>query len=329
MGARFFYSAILSMTTAWALAMLAAPTAFSTEGGDYPAPKPVPRMQALPLPYDQVSIQRDGVERTRYHFGETLRRPFLYPIIGPAGRSLTRMGHPHDPVTHSHHNSVWISHHDVDGVNFWADRPQDGRIVHRRIVRFEDEDEFASVTAENEWRSFEGRLILEETRRCAVFPLEGGEWLLIVDMSLSAPGEEPVTLGETPFGMIGVRMAKSIGVHDGGGRIRNSEGGVNEEEIFWKPARWVDYSGRIVGLEEEGIALMDHPANPGHPSVFHVRNDGWMGASLTKDAERVIEPGEPLRLRYGLFIHAGRKAEDAIERVWERFARMPLDILDP
>src|SRR5688572_3582116 len=61
------------------------------------APKPVPSMQVLPLPNHEISFQRDGHELTRYYFGSQLRRPFLYPIIGPAGQSLTRLGHPHDP----------------------------------------------------------------------------------------------------------------------------------------------------------------------------------------------------------------------------------------
>ncbi len=75
-----------------------------------PKPKPVPRMQVIPMPYHQASFQRDGVELTRYHFGPGLHRPFLFPVIGQSGISLTRMGHPHDPESHSHHNSVWISH---------------------------------------------------------------------------------------------------------------------------------------------------------------------------------------------------------------------------
>src|SRR5690349_10187983 len=67
-----------------------------------PAAKPVPRMQVLPLPDDQASITCDGREIARYYFGKDLYRPFLYPIVGPSGRSLTRMGHPRDPNTHSH-----------------------------------------------------------------------------------------------------------------------------------------------------------------------------------------------------------------------------------
>ena len=285
------------------------------------SPKSVPRMQVVPQPYDQASFQRDGVEVTRYHFGPGLHRPFMFPVIGPSGRSLTRMGHPHDPESHSHHNSVWISHHDVNGTNFWGDSGK-GKIRHKRIVEFTDSDERAFLFAENEWVDGDGRVLLLETRRISVLPLSGGEWLLTIDIEFK-PRARATTLGKTPFGMIGVRMAKTIGVHDGGGIIRNSEGAVNEKEVFWKRAKWVDYSGAIVKGKIEGITLFDHTDNPNFPTYFHVRNDGWMGASLTFDGPREIAPNQSLRLRYGLYVHNDMKPVTDIEKQWNRFKLIP------
>jgi len=283
--------------------------------------KAVPRMQVIPMPYDQASFQKDGVELTRYHFGPGLHRPFLLPIIGPSGVSLTRMGHPRDPESHSHHNSVWISHNSVNDTDFWSDRGK-GTIRHKRIVAFEDSDEYAYLIAENEWVTSEGKVLMLETRRITVFPLANSEWLLTIDMELKAK-DQAITLGKTPFGMIGVRMAKTIGVNDGGGTIRNSEGGINEKEVLWKQARWVDYCGAVTNDKIEGVTLFDHPDNPNHPSYFHVRNDGWMGASLTFDSPREIRPSEPLRLRYGLYIHSGIKTNDLIEATWRQFTKIP------
>jgi len=285
-----------------------------------PEPKPVPPMQVIPLPYHQASFQRNGVEIARYHFGPGLHRPFLFPVIGPSGRCLTRMGHPHDPESHSHHNSVWISHHDVNGTSFWSDGGK-GKIRHKRIVKFEDGAEASSMVTENQWVTNKGKVLLSETRRLTTLPLDNAEWLLIIDLEFKA-NDGPVTLGKTPFGMIGVRMAKTIGVNDGGGTIRNSEGGVNEKEVFWKRARWVDYSGPITNGKLEGITLFDHPDNPNFPTYFHVRNDGWMGASLTFDGPRTILPDKPLRLRYGLYIHSDRKAKKLIEAKWKRFTQI-------
>jgi hypothetical protein len=293
-------------------------------------PKPAPKMQAVPQPYDQVSFQREGVEIARFHFGSTLRRPFVFPLIGPSGRSLTRMGHPHDPVGHSHHNSVWISHHDVNGVTFWGDTGKNaGRIVHQRVEKLTDGDDEASVTALNHWiDDANKKTLLVERRKTTVQLLGKSEWLLIVDLQFEVK-DQPVTIGKTPFGMIGVRMAKSIGVNDGGGTIRNSTGQVNEKEVFWKAAKWVDYSGAIADKTVEGITLMDHPGNPNHPSVFHVRNDGWMGASLTFDGPRTIEAGKGLRLRYALYVHGGQPSVEALEARWVAFAKSEVSDLTP
>ena len=291
-------------------------------GQEVAEPKAVPRLQVVPQPYRQASFQRDGVEIARYHFGAGLERPFLYPVVGPSGRSLTRMGHPHDPESHSHHNSVWISHVDVGGVDFWSDRRL-GAIRHKRIVEYVDEGETSAIVSENEWVAADGAVLLAETRRITVTLLDGNEWLLVLDLTLNVK-DKAVTLGKTPFGMIGVRMAKTIGVRDGGGKIRNSEGAVNEEEIFRKPAKWVDYSGAVTHEVIEGITLLDHPANPTFPSPFHVRNDGWMGVCLTLDEAIVVKPDAPLRLRYGLYIHSDMKPLEQIELVWEKFKELEM-----
>lgn len=299
------------------LACLFANSAWSDEPPPF---KPVPRMQVIPLPRSEASVQDDGRELTRLIYDSSLRRPFLYPIIGPSGRSLTRMGHPHDPNTHSHHNSVWISHNMVDGVDFWGDGGK-GRIIQRRVVQFDDRDDEALIQTENDWVGEQDRTLLKELRSIRVRPLQDKQYLIVIDLELALPKGE-VTLGKTPFGFIGVRMAKTIGVHDGGGQIRNSAGGLNEKEVFWKPARWVDYSGRIAKESVEGITLMDHPSNPNHPATFHVRDDGWMGASATFDADRTLRAGEPLKLRYGLWIHAGLPSAEQIDEQFAAFAQI-------
>ncbi len=284
--------------------------------------KPVPQLQAVPQPAHQISFQRAGQEIARMHFGPDLRRPFLFPIIGPTGRSLTRMGHPHDPEGHSHHNSVWISHNDVNGVSFWGDKTK-GRIAHQRIEKIADEGDASSVITHHAWiDETSNKPLLLERRRTQVQLLEKGEWLLILDLTLTAKDE--IALGKTPFGPIGVRMAKTIGVHDGGGTIRNSNGQTNEKEVFWKRAKWVDYSGQIANRVVEGITLMDHPDNPHHPAFFHVRDDGWMGAALTFEAPIKITPTQPLHVRYGLYVHARMPSREELDKHWQMFADVKL-----
>jgi hypothetical protein len=118
-------------------------------------------------------------------------------------------------------------------------------------------------------------------------------------------------------------------VHDGGGVIRNSEGASGEKEIFWKTAKWCDYSGPITNQAIEGISLMDHPSNPNHPTGFHVRSDGWMGTSLTLNDPRIVEPGKPLKLRYGLYVHNGQPSVAELNKAWEIFAKTTPPDLTP
>jgi hypothetical protein len=311
------------------------------------SPKPVPRVQAVPLPRGEVAFECDGRELCRLHAGDGLRRPFLYPVNGPSGLSLTRMGHPHDPVSHSHHNSVWLSHAAVNGRDFWADSGD--RITNCLVTRLDDGDASAVVDLRCSWRAPDGAEIIRETRsvtaRPSPRPDDGRlpEWLMIVDSRLEATSG-PVTFGDTAFGLIGVRLRRSIGVTDGGGTIRNSAGGVDEQGCFRRPARWVDYSGPVLdrgpfldrgpvsngsaGESEaviEGVALFDHPANPGHPVPFHVRDDGWMGACLSFGRPITLEKGKSLRVRYGLWIHSGSPASETIEKEWRAFAALPTD----
>jgi hypothetical protein len=288
-----------------------------------PNARPIPRFQVLPHDEDQTAMERDEHELTRYHFGEDLRRPFLYPLNGPSGRSLTRMGHPHDPHTHSHHNSVWVAHFDVNGVDFWGDHGKGkGTITTQRPKRYDDSDNEALLEFEHAWKNAQGDTVLEELRTIRVLPGSEKDYLVVIDLKLSAPQAKPATFGKTPFGLVGVRMAKTIGVHDGGGTIRNSDGGRDEVEVLWKRAKWVDYSGPIRQNVSEGVTLMDHPQNPNHPTFFHVRNDGWMGTSLTYDAPRTIEPEQPLLLRYGLWVHAGVPKAKTIDEQFTAFAKV-------
>lgn len=288
---------------------------------------PVPDMQAVPLPDFGVSFQHLGQELTQLHASPQQFRPYLFPLRGPAGRSLTRLGHPRDPVTHSHHNSVWISHEKVSGTNFWGDSMAEnaGRIVPVKIERLWDSADRCGCLLVNEWLRHgpTSASVLKERRTMEAWkPDADGNWLLVVDLELAAPESAPVVLGETAFGLVGVRLAKTIGVHDGGGRILNSAGQRNEAECFRKPAKWVDYSGPLTATDSGGVALFDHPQNPNHPNVFHVRNDGWMGACVSFTAPLTIEKERPLKLRYGFWAHQGVPTAAAVEAAWAAFSQL-------
>jgi hypothetical protein len=288
-----------------------------------PAPPPFPRVQVVPQPDARHAFRIDNREVLRYHTGAGNPKPYFFPVIGPAGRPVTRIGHPKDPVGHGHHLSLWIAHRDVNGANFWEDRSQSGRIVHDRILKLTD-GAAASLAARAKWVAKDGKALLIDERVWTVTPVgaagENGHGAFTLDLRLTlTPAGAPVTLGQTPFGLLAVRVAKTMGVHDGGGQITNSEGGRGEKAIFWKKARWCDYSGQAAPGLLNGITVFDHPANPGHPTAWHVRGDGWMGASVTHGGAITIVKGKPLMLRYRIWVHDGGCDPTKTEAQWKRW----------
>ncbi len=295
--------------------------------------KQIPRVQVIPRPDYQASFQLDGRELTRFRFDPRSKRPFWHPVRTALEPSLVRMGHPHDPHGHRHHYGVWITHAAVSGVNFWADEPDNGKdnvrgsIRHQRVLGYWDGDEAASMMTLNHWvAERDNRLLLIEKRHMELRPEpDANSWVLTVDSEFIAPKGATATFEPSGFGLMSARMAKTIGVHDGGGRILNSEGQVNEKAVFRQPARWCDYSGRMTNDETgfAGILLMNHPRNPNHPTAFHVRDDGWMCACLSLEKPVQVDDRSPLRVRWALWVHQGVPDAAACESMWRRFAEAP------
>ena len=73
---------------------------------------------------------------------------------------------------------------------------------------------------------------------------------------------------------------------------------------------------------------MDHPRNPGHPTPFHLRDNGWVGVSPTLHHSISITRDRPLRLRYGLWIHPDVPDTGKIGEQWQQFAREELSALE-
>lgn len=287
------------------------------------------RCEILPLPEHQASLQIDGIEQTRWHFGTEYPRPFFYPFNGPSGTSLTRMGHPGAP-NHDHHRSVWFAHNDVAGVDFWSDNT-DAQVRQKFWYAYGDGDDEAVMASACGWYDGAGKELMEQDLVAALIPLDAGEHALEIQITMRPPaGTDSVQLGKTNFGFLAVRVAKTLSVHFGGGTISNSEGQQGEEQIFGKPARWMDYSGPIaVGTGSnrhavvEGITFFDHPDNPRYPTHWHVRQDGWMGASFCFQEGYTITSNDPLTLRYLLYAHGGEYEQAKAQAVHDAFAGCP------
>ncbi len=308
---------------------LVAVLVLSVSGQDAKPPFQLDRCELLPLPGHQVSFQIDGDERIRWQYGKEYPRPFFYPFNGPSGRSLTRMGHPGAP-DHDHHRSVWFAHHDVNGIDFWSDNT--GSKIHQKFwVRYRDGSDEAIMASVTGWYDPQGKEVMEQDIVAALRPFDGGEHLLEIQIRMRPPTNlDTVELGKTNFGLLALRVSKTLSHYFGGGQLTSSEGAVGEEAIFGKPAKWMDYSGPVAvgtGSERttvrEGITYFDHPNNPRYPTRWHVRSDGWMGASFCMQEGITLTKGKPLTLRYLLHAHSGNYDAKNAASVARAFADRP------
>lgn len=276
-----------------------------------------PKCDVLPLAEQQVSFRVDGQERLRWHYGEQYPRPFLFPLLGPSGVPLTRMGHPGAP-DHDHHRSVWFAHHKVLGIDFWGDRTP-ARIRQKGWLCYKDGDEALMAVTLGWYDGHDPKELLEQELIVAVRP--GPERETFVELQATfRPIADMLEFGQTNFGFLAVRMAKHLSAFFGGGVLTNSEGAVGEPAIFGKPATWVDYSGPAPKMGEEGITFFDHPTNPGHPTKWHVREDGWMGASACFSGALPTTKKQPLQLRYLLHAHKGGADAERAKQTLTTFA---------
>ena len=93
---------------------------------------------------------------------------------------------------------------------------------------------------------------------------------------LTPAGDKPVTLKDTKeAGLCSLRLPKPISDNP---TLTNAAGQTGEKDTWGKPAPWCDISGQING-KPYGVAVLDHPSNPRHPTRWHVREYGLLSAN--------------------------------------------------
>ena len=204
------------------------------------------------------------------------------------------MGHPGDP-SHDHHRSIWFAHEKVLGINFWGDTT---------TARIRQKNGSATRTAPTKpsWPSSLGwydghdpkELLDTGADRGRAGPGPDGETFVELQATFR-PTADSLEFGKTNFGFLAVRVAKHISAHFGGGTLTNSDGAVGEPAIFGKPAQ----VGGLLRPDAEGRKRGDHVLRPSDrtrrtPTKWHVREDGWMGASVCLDGPIATTKKTPL-----------------------------------
>ncbi|MCB9913733.1 MAG: PmoA family protein [Planctomycetes bacterium] len=291
------------------------------------AAPPAPTVALVPVA-EGVDLALEGAPVTTLRYGADVRVPCLWPVRGPGGVELTRAfplarGRAGEAEDHPHHTSLWLAHGDVNGVDFW--HAPDARIELVGAPRPTHAGD--GVAYEARWIAPDGAALLREV--CAVHVGEAGDarWL-DVDVFLEALVD--VTFGDTKEGTFALRLRPELRLVGAvaTGTAENSEG-VAGKDVWGRRARWVHYQGEVDG-EVYGVALLDHPTNPRHPTWWHARDYGLVAANpfgrrafegaAAPRGDLALTRGEALRLRYRVLLHRGPLAADAVEDGWRAWS---------
>lgn len=289
---------------------------------------------------DRVRIEIGGTLFSEYiHQGGP--RPYFYPILSADGTQLNRdfpmRKTDGEELDHPHHRSLWFTHGSVNGVDFWAEGKNSGTIVTEGAVETID-GKVGTLRARHRWLDKTGKLICTDD---TLVRIRGTNTTRTLDyeVTLCAPPDAPVVLGDTKEGSMAIRLAQWMTMPHkyqkkevpSKGQALNSEG-LRNASAWGKRAPWVDYFAPRDG-KTYGVALLDHPKNPNHPTWWHVRDYGLFAANPfgkhdfegLKDqphaGDVTISAGGRLTLRWRFIFHMGDPTAADIAAQFRSYAK--------
>ncbi len=293
---------------------------------------------------DRMNITINGAAFSTFFYGADTPKPYLHPLRTASGKIVTR-GYPMENIEgeskdHPHHRGLWFSHGDVNGFDFWANEarqkgPKKGRIVLDKAGPVAGGKKKGTLHATFNWQDPQGNTLLKEDRKMTFYADRDRR---VMDVYITLTAMVDVKFGDTKEGTFAIRLAtpleepspKAKGVTRTG-RMVNAEGLTTEKNVWGKRSAWVDYEGELEG-EKLGIAILDHPSNPRHPTYWHARGYGLFAANIfgvreftrdkSKDGSLILEKGKKLRFLYRVVIHPGDAHSAQVAQEFKKFSRL-------
>jgi len=251
--------------------------------------------------------------------GEYERCNYIHPLWGLDGTVLTE----DFPADHLHHRGIFWTWHQIwiDGKRIgdpWAIDNFDQRVTD---VKFSKVRRGAGVLeTEVEWLSDKwlksGKKVpyLKENTIITINPLKENIRKIDFEINLLAL-EENLTIGgsedEKGYSGFSVRVILPDDVVFSG-----PAGEVKPENTAVESPGYINISGSM-GAEgtKAGVAILDHPSNPGYPQPWILRNAKSMqNAAFPGNKLYPVSTDKPLKLRYSLFVYNGTINDQQIRK---------------
>lgn len=211
-----------------------------------------------------------------------LTRRALVNFKTPSGIQVTRNFPPKRPedidpgytgengIIHPHmHPGLWIGFGDLNGHDYW-------RLKAKVIFDgFTDSpkgtDNTATFTTRNHYYTTDQQsIVCTQTTTYKLQRIEQG-LLMNIDAHFKSDDHD-FYFGDQEESGLAVRIASPLRVTGGNGTILNDRGEKNGQQIWGKPAKWMNYGGTL-NNKHVGVMIVPNPENP-RPSWLHARDYG-------------------------------------------------------
>jgi hypothetical protein len=265
----------------------------------------------------RIDVTIGGKFFTSYRFATDEKYPFLFPVNGPSGASVTSMRNGEYP----HHSSLFFACDKVNGGNFWQEGLDRGRIVSQGPLLEAATGNQIVIRDTCHWIRSDAPEPLRDVRRIVISAPSPGMRQIDFDITLEAL--EDVVIQKTNHSLFSARMDPDLTPAFGGTMI-NADGDLGEKGTFGKPSPWLACHAARDGKTTEGLAILQHPQNPGFPSPWFTRDYGFFSPTPMfwpgDGKETPIAKGKKLRLCYRVLVFSGTPESAGVSRIFKEFS---------
>lgn len=301
-----------------------------TEASDFPLLMRARRDEAT----GQFELSQAGKPVLRYNYqtndaGEVLARvkpddrkyararsDYIHPLYGPDGQELTRDW----PVDHPHHRGIYWAWPEVDYHGERGDLHALQRVFSRPTgnCTVKDGPVCALLDAENLWRWEDQEPIVRE--RTLIRAWRAGATGRFIDLEFHLTAlKDDVALarrGMVAYGGLNIRLAP---VQDQKIVFHTDPAGTGLRRA------WAELSGVFPGGKKASLAVFQAPTNPDYPGDWIKYPEiNWFQPTFPAGGTRyVLKKGQPLMLRFRLWICPDKAGEARLADGWTTYAFPP------
>lgn len=284
-----------------------------------------------------LSLTQEQMPVWTYHLAPPDDTPYFDPVCAPGGTNLVVKA----PKDHLWHRGLWFSWKYINDVNFWdwteahGNRPKwpanpphlpDGWTKMQGKETFVDKGDTAVLEMTIGYGQGETLWIKEARRIAFTKPVANTRYIMDWSSTFTAVSgkmvfdrtpPKPTTGGYAGLGLRAPSTLKDV--------VFTNSLGTTGQDCRSQKAAWVDMTA-VANPQSgpEGVTIFDHPANPRHPTPWHVQATPpfyYFNPAPLYNEPLTLEQGKSFTLRYRILVHHGKIGAEELNKEFEAYGK--------